>query len=220
MKNQKSYTPKKSRYKNDLPHWQWENAIYFVTFRLHGSLPKLAIQILKDEQELQRKKLIKKGLPEHEIKTALKKMHHLYFGKFDHLLDNSNSGPHYLSKNCFAKIVADAIMFFNEKKYVIINYTIMSNHVHLMIYKLQTELHEIMGTIKKYSAKHINLELKQTGNKFWQYESFDHIIRNEQELNYYIQYNLLNPVTANLISNWRDWKWNYIHKDFLKYTPT
>ena len=91
MKNQKSYTPKKSRYKNDLPHWQWENAIYFVTFRLHGSLPKSAIQILKDEQELQRKKLIKKGLPEHEIKTALKKMHHLYFGKFDHLLDNSNS---------------------------------------------------------------------------------------------------------------------------------
>ena len=219
MKNQKSYTPKKGQYKNDLPHWQWENAIYFVTFRLHGSLPKSVIQILKDEQELQRQKLIKKGLPERDIKLALKKMHHLYFGKFDHLLDNSNSGPHYFKNDQFAEIIADAIMFFNTTRYEIINYTIMSNHVHLMIYMLKLELHEIMGSIKQFSARQINHELHKTGNQFWQYESFDHIIRNEKELNYYIQYNLLNPVAANLIENWRDWKWSYIHKDFQKYAP-
>ena len=219
MDNQKSYTPQKGKYKNDLPHWQWENAIYFVTFRLHGSLPNSAIQKLKDEHELQKTELIKKGLSEQKIKQALKKMRHLYFGKFDHLLDNSSSVPHHLANDNFAKIVANSIMFFNEKKYKIINYTIMSNHVHLLIYQLQSELHDIMGSIKKYSAKHINLELNQTGNKFWQYESFDHIIRNELELNYYIQYNLLNPVTVNLISDWQDWKWNYIHKDFLKYAP-
>ncbi len=219
MENHTSYTPKKRIYKNDLPHWQWENAIYFVTFRLQGSLPKSVIQKLKEEQELQKNKLLKKGLTEHKTKLELKKMRHLYFGKFDHLLNNSSSGPHHLAKNNFANIVADAIMFFNEKRYVIINYTIMSNHVHLLIYKLQMELHEIMGSIKKYSAKQINRELKQTGNKFWQYESFDHIIRNEEELNYYIQYNLLNPVVVNLTKNWQDWKWNYIHKDFLKYAP-
>jgi REP element-mobilizing transposase RayT len=220
MENPKSYTPKKGRYKNDLPHWQWENAIYFVTFRLHGSLPKSAIQKLQDEKELQIKKLIEKGLSEQAIKLAIKKMHHLYFGKFDHLLDNSNSGSHYLKNDKFAKIVADAIMFFDEKKNIIINYTIMSNHVHLIIYKLQLELHEIMGSLKQYSARKINLELHKTGSQFWQYESFDHIIRNEDELSYYIQYNLLNPVTANLISDWKNWKWSYIHKDFLKYTPT
>ncbi|MDZ7683225.1 MAG: hypothetical protein U5J63_16340 [Fodinibius sp.] len=34
-------------YQRHLPHWQPENAEYFVTFRLAGSLPKQAIEKLQ-----------------------------------------------------------------------------------------------------------------------------------------------------------------------------
>jgi len=208
-----------SIYYNNLPHWQVPHGIYFITFRLHGSLPKMIVQQLIDEKELVLNQLKKENKSENEIKNELKKMHHLYYGKFDALLDNSTFGPHYLRKNDFAKIVADAIFFFDKKRYEVINFCIMSNHVHLILYKLEVELFDALGSIKKFSARKINHELGKTGHRFWQFESYDRIIRNEWELKYYIQYNLMNPVKAKQIQDWKKWKWSYLHPDFQQYAP-
>ena len=45
--------------------------------------------------------------------------------------------------------------------------------------------------------------------RFWQEESYDHIIRDEAELNRIRQYILYNPVKAGLVDNPEDWPWNY-----------
>ena len=218
MKKLEPYSPKKNRYYRNLPHWQRESAIYFVTFRLDGSLPQIVVDRLKKERESQSKELFKKGLSEQEIKIALGKLNKLYFGKFDKLLDGAK-GPHHLKNHQFAKITADAIMHFDNDRYKIINFCIMSNHVHLILFQLQKELDEILGSIKKFSSRKINKILVKTGQQFWHYENYDHIIRNEKALTNFIQYNLNNPVKAKLIRNWKDWKWNYINEDFLQYAP-
>ena len=65
-----------------------------------------------------------------------------------------------------------------------------------------------MQSIKRVSAYKINLKLKRNGS-FWQSESYDHLIRDEQELLDIINYTLLNPDKAGIVENWKDYKYNY-----------
>jgi hypothetical protein len=65
-------------------------------------------------------------------------------------------------------------------------------------HKLATILH----AWKSYSAKEANRILQRSGN-FWQREYYDHLIRNERELQRCIQYVLNNPKKAGL----KNWAW-------------
>ena len=58
------------------------------------------------------------------------------------------------------------------------------------------------------------------GEAFWQDESFDRSIRNRTELANKINYTLNNPVKIGLVKHWKDWKWNYIHPDFMRFVKT
>lgn len=73
---------------------------------------------------------------------------------------------------------------------------------------------EILGSLKKYTARLCNQNLNQSGNSFWHPESYDHVIRNSDELNRIIYYTLQNPVKAGLIENWQDWPHSYCKKEF------
>jgi hypothetical protein len=63
-----------------------------------------------------------------------------------------------------------------------------------------------------------------TGKPFWQYESYDHCIRNLAELNRAIRYVDSNPVRAGLVSAMTEWPWSsareqakgLLHRDLLK----
>ena len=67
---------------------------------------------------------------------------------------------------------------------------------------------KILQDLKKYTARKCNKLLNRSGS-FWQHESYDHVIRNEEELNKIVEYILNNPVKAKLVENPYDWKWSY-----------
>lgn len=66
----------------------------------------------------------------------------------------------------------------------------------------------ILRLLKGSTARECNKILNRTG-AFWQHESYDHVIRSEDELNRIIEYVLNNPVRAKLVDNTHDWKWSY-----------
>ena len=144
----KTYHPQKMRRRRNHPHWQSLDGVYFITFRLSGSLPKEVIEELRLERLITEKNLLEKGLSKEETQLELKELRHLYYGKFDELLDNSTTGPHFLEEPEAAQIVINAIMHFDNERYKIICYTIMSNHVHFVFYKLQMEIQDILGSLK------------------------------------------------------------------------
>ena len=213
----------KEFYRRNLPHYQPKNAVLFMTVRLHGSIPKEKLQLLKEARDVEISKLRKLGLSEEELEKALQKNRDLYFGKFDDLLDNNKKGNHWLKNDRIATVWKNALMHFDEKRYVIICSTIMSNHAHFIFYKLDRELSKVMKTMKSYSAYEANKILKDEfpnrtqGEPFWQTESYDRSIRNRIELRNKINYTLNNPVKAGLVKHWKDWKWNYIHPSFMKF---
>jgi putative transposase len=53
-----------------------------------------------------------------------------------------------------------------------------------------------------------NKLLKRKGI-FWQHESYDHVVRDQDECSRIIRYVLENPVKAGLAGSAGEWKWNY-----------
>ena len=70
-----------------------------------------------------------------------------------------------------------------------------------------------MQSIKRYSAREINRLVKRSGS-LWQAESYDHVVRDEDELLRIIQYVMNNPVKAGLVEDWKDWKHTFVSEEF------
>ena len=164
-------------YRRRLPHIQIEGATYFVTFRLKNSLP---IDILeKLSQEFERTK----RLPSNKIEIEQRR----WFEKFDNYLDQTLYGENFLSDLPIATVMEEAIYYRDTKVYDLISFCLMPNHVHLICRPLESEkdkfysLTEILHSLKRYTARQSNLILKKSG-AFRQDESYDHILRDEAEL--------------------------------------
>lgn len=237
MKEQKD----KTYYKRNLPHYQPEGYTFFVTFRLAGSLPVTVIKKLKGDREKELK-LISGIILQKQKAEKYYEYQRKYFGVFDRLLDSNKSSPMWLKEGGMAELVKEAIHFRDEKEYELIAYTIMPNHVHIVFTPItitppvkivlrfaesQNEpventrnsdssyrVTKILQELKKHTALECNKILNRSGT-FWHHESYDHVVRNIDELRRIVNYVLLNPVKANLVENREDWKWSYYNPKYL-----
>jgi REP element-mobilizing transposase RayT len=64
------------------------------------------------------------------------------------------------------------------------------------------DLPKIVHSWKSFTAKEANRLIGRTG-QFWQPEPYDHLIRDEVDLQRQVEYVLSNPVRAGL----KNWKW-------------
>ena len=201
-------------YRRHLPHYQPPGATLFVTFRLHGSIPRQVIAHLQEMAESLERRLAR--LPPEERIRRLHDAQKQMFARWDACLDQASTGPRWLQKEAIAQVVADALHHLNGKKYDLLAYCIMPNHVHVVFKPLPTSpqsdeyypLADIMQSIKGFTARQSNRLLKRRG-PFWQSESYDHVVRDEEELNRIVEYVLFNPVRAGLVESLEAWKWSY-----------
>ena len=205
----------KPYYRRRLPHYQAKDDILFATFRLANSLPKEVVAELIRERE-SREKIIRKERDAEKRKTLLEEEHKRYFGHFDEYLDRATTDVRWLATPSIAKIVYDAILFYDKKECDVVAFTIMPNHVHLVfdMQRKDVPLHTILQRIKTFSAKNANPLLKREGT-FWHGENYDHVVRDGEELKRIINYILNNPVKAALCEKWNAWKWTYLNEKYL-----
>lgn len=98
-----------------------------------------------------------------------------------------------------AMFMMSSLLLQDNKKYLLHAYVIMPDHIHLIIKPiLGYALAKIMQQIKGSTAYSLNQLLNRTG-KFWQCESFDHLIRDAIGLREKWDYIKENPVKANLV---------------------
>jgi putative DNA methylase len=120
----------------------------------------------------------------------------------------------------------------NGKKYYLLAYCIMPNHVHALLQptepvKAQSPgegeevedargpLSQIMHSLKSYTANVANRILRRTG-AFWQRESYDHWVRDDDELERIVGYIAANPVKAGLVDEPHRWCACSAHDRFLQ----
>lgn len=193
-------------YRRKLPHWEKENASYFITFRVAGSLPKhLAAQAdFEIESIAQRLKAQNRPVTDYEMERL---------SICEKYLDQDHTNP-MLKDPTLASMVRDAILFHHREKYDLIAWCIMPNHVHLLLtpFSPATEggvpvpLSEILHSIKSYTANRAN-NLGLIHGRLWQREYFDRWVRNGEELERYEQYIHQNPLLAGLVLHPEDYPW-------------
>ena len=132
-------------YKRTLPHWQKPNRSIFLTWRLFGSLPDSF----------------------HPVPSAKPNGPGAQFLHLDRCLDAACFGPQWLKDPRIARIVVAAINRGERDlhHYSIVAFTVMSNHVHLLIRPL-VPLREIAKGLKGSTARHTNALLGLTGSPF------------------------------------------------------
>jgi len=109
-------------------------------------------------------------------------------------------------------VVKDAILFWHRKRWLVHVLTVMPDHVHLLVSPLQQKpgawfsISKILQSVKRHAARVINARRGTTGQSLWQVEGYDHIVRNDEDLDDTFAYILGNAVRAGLVSD--PWEWD------------
>lgn len=185
--------------KSNLPHWTKDGATYAVTFRLAGSLPKHVLEnhraiTLQIKNQIAEAKKQKTSALENDLRQKL--IDH-YQSHLEEAFDKQE-GNAWMNDREVAAIVARSITHFDGVRYDLGAWCVMPNHVHMVIRpKDGHPLPKILQSIKRHSAKEANKHLQRTGS-FWQKESYDHVIRDEEDFQNQTRYILENPAKAGI----------------------
>jgi putative transposase len=120
----------------------------------------------------------------------------------DRFLDTARTGPFWLRMAPIAALVVDAIAFGQDplKHYELVAFVVMPNHLHLLVTP-HIPIAKLTRRLKCNTAREANRMLGRTGEAFWQPESYDHWVRNEQEWGRIVRYIENNPVVAGLAAH-------------------
>jgi putative transposase len=161
-----------------LPHFDSMDTVQFVTFRLADSLPEQALE-----------RIARAAQPE-----SLR----------DEMLDRGWGGC-WLRSDIVATLVENAFYAFDGERYRLHAWTIMPNHVHVLITMMPTSsLGTVVSSWKRFTARKANEHLDRRGS-FWQNDYWDRFIRNEAHFAATTSYIDQNPVKAGLVARASEW---------------
>jgi REP element-mobilizing transposase RayT len=188
----------------NLPHWYQPGVTYFISFRTDDSLPiEVATTWYRRREDWLRHHGIDPSTPDwtvrlHALPKAQERQFHETFSReFMESLDKGH-GACVLKRPELARIVGDALLHFHGQRYLLSDFVVMPNHVHLLVCLLgDTDIQKQCYSWKKYSATHLNRMLGRQG-RFWQEESFDHLVRSPEQFEYLRRYIADNPKKARL----------------------
>lgn len=186
-------------YRLHLPHWRQPGVTYFLTTRLGDSLPQAKLAEWKEERENWLRARSCRTVADLE-RLAAKERHdfHRHFTAKFHAWLDAGYGACWLRRPDAARIVADALRFFAGERYLLGDFVVMPNHLHVLVTPAPDhELSEIVRSWKTFTARQINGLLGRSG-AFWQAETYDHIVRSEEQLAHYCRYIAENPLKAKL----------------------
>ncbi len=187
-----------------LPHWEQLNAFYFITWRTADSIPKEVFERWHVERET--------WLRSHGIEPSLEdwqrelemlpepqhqEFYRLFTAKWHGMLDECH-GECVLRQSPLSQIVEDSLRHFDEERYRLEAFVVMPNHVHVLAgIPGRGAMKRLCRGWKNFTAREINRALGRRG-QFWQWESFDHLVRSPASLENFREYILNNPVKARL----------------------
>jgi len=126
----------------------------------------------------------------------------------DRYLDTTRLGPMFLKRPEVAQLVVEALRRGCDKGlYDLRAFVVMANHVHVLLRPLRPAS-GVLQWLKGTTAREANLILARTGQPFWQRESYDHWVRDVEELERIVAYIENNPVQAGLVAKASSYRWS------------
>lgn len=96
----------------------------------------------------------------------------------------------------------------------LIAWVILPDHFHAVIDPGCENLSNLLRRVKLSFSSFYRLEHESYSGRLWQYRFWDHIIRDQDDLNRHIDYVHFNPVKHGYVADPKDWEWSSF-RDFL-----
>jgi putative transposase len=178
-----------------LPHFDHPELIQFITMRLWDAVPDRLIRDWKIELAWSA------DLPSKDKRRiALQNRIERYA--------DAGHGSCYLGDDWIAGIVESALLHFDGRRYRVLGWCILPNHVHIVIEIFERfPMEDVLQTFKSYTAHASNRTLQRSG-PFWFREYYDRYIRDADHFDAVCSYVESNPVKAGLVSHNELWRWS------------
>jgi putative transposase len=177
--------------RNRLPHWEQDNCTYFITQRLHDSLPMSLLAEWKAEKTAWEQRNAQPWNPSQE-----KAYHQLFSHRKEQLLDRGLGGC--MLRQSKTRKVVQQVWFSGSPNAHIWCGVIMPNHIHLLASLLSgVSLSNVMKSWKGKSARLTNQARGATGT-FWAKDYYDRLIRDGRHFRSCASYIRANPLKAKL----------------------
>jgi type I restriction enzyme R subunit len=208
-----------------LPHWSQAGTISFITWRTWDSIPKHVLAGWLSEREAWlkqhgigvpislREMTASRGARGIQSNAQLQclgeALVHEYQRKFsdrwhEHLDDCH--GACVLKQPVLSRTVVDSLRHFDGERYVLTDYVVMPNHVHVLVaFPDESSMLRQCESWKHFTATQINKALGRKG-RFWQQDGFDHLVRSIEQYEFLRRYIAENPKRAKLTAG------EYVHE--------
>ena len=187
-----------------LPHFDSTDVLQSITFRLADSLPQSKLRQL--EAEL-------KHLPPNTQNLVRRRQSEKWL--------DAGMGCCALRHPLVAAMVVETLELSDPKRYALIAWCVMPNHVHVLI-EPRVSVSKIVQSWKSYAGRWmmqrnaaLGLDIPGAERKIgdpkrtvWMRDYWDRDIRNESHLQRVVEYIHANPVKAGLCRKPRDWRWS------------
>ena len=188
----------------DLLHWEQMNAFYFITWRTADSIQQEALASWQSQREAW---LWAHGIDpkldtwqrdlEHLPEAEYREFYQLFTTKWHGLLDDCH-GECVLRQPELSEIVEASLRHFDGERYSLEAFVVMPNHVHVLAgIPGRGAMQKLCRSWKNFTGMQINKTLGRNG-QFWQWESFDHLVRSPASLEKFKAYIVNNPLKARL----------------------
>jgi len=113
----------------------------------------------------------------------------------------------FLRRPEVASVIVEALGRGVEiKLYELRAFAVMANHVHVL-FRPRQEVSQVLQWAKGTTARQANRILARIGKPFWQRESYDHWVRDNQQFERIVVYIESNPVKAGLVTEASEYQW-------------
>ena len=182
-----------------LPHWAQAGAVTFITWRTNDSIPApVLLQWRTDRCRWLRVHGIDPDRPDWRTQLAelpppqRTEFLRTFSERWHRELDACH-GACVLRRPELAETVADSLKHFDGDRYVLTDFVVMPNHVHLLAaFRDEAAMLSQCESWKHFTAVRINRALGRKG-RFWEQDGFDHLVRSEGLFNYHRRYIAENP---------------------------
>lgn len=201
-----------------LPHWTQAGTACFITWRTADSMPRHVVaQWIRERSELLKGAGV--SIPDDDVRAPVPAMFQTFdlnaslekldpairwklqcdmTDRFDSHLDACH-GACVLKERKLAEIVSESLLKFDGSRYLVTDFVVMPNHVHLLAaFPNEETLLKQCRNWKRYTARAINAAIKGCG-EFWQVEAFDHLVRSLEHFEHYRRYIAENGPKAGLL---------------------
>jgi len=198
-------------HKRFLPHIQPMGRPLFITIRSSDSIPKKYMEEYKRYTEML--KQAEKQKPEdHDLKVNNNKK---AFAYMDDIFHNNQGSINFTKHEAVAALITENLQSLHGVSCFISAYTIMPNHLHILLRPFERDgkpisIAEIMKSFKGLTARQVNLILNRSG-ALWYREYYDHWLRSGREFVNVVEYIRQNPVKAGLVREPEEWKWTWLN---------